>query len=465
MPPDRPRPPSVERLLAAVRRDAPTGTDPEALAAVAREVVADERARLAAGDAPAGVERWRPRSASVSAAFADPLRSGLTPVLNATGVILHTNLGRAPWPAAAIEAAMRAAGGYSLLEFDRDDGPPRAALPRRGGAPHRADRRRGRARHGQQRGRARARGRARRAPRRRGLARRAGRDRRWRADPRDRAAGRARGWSRSGRRTGRAPPTSTARSPRAGRRSCSASTRRTSRRPASWRRPTRSRSRGSPTSTARSSSTTSAAARCSTPPASASPTSRCRASGWRPARTSSRSAATSCVGGPQAGLIVGRADLIARIRRDPLARAVRPEKVTLAALAATLGLYRAGRATTRIPVWRMIAATADELLVRAAARPRRRCRTRCPTASRSPRWPRRSAADRCPARRSRRSGCGRGRPAGRARRAAARRRSGGHRARRGRAPSCSTCARSTRPRMRHWPGAIVPGHRRRRATG
>jgi L-seryl-tRNA(Ser) seleniumtransferase len=71
------------------------------------------------------------------------------------------------------------------------------------------------------------------------------------------------------------------------------------------------------------------------------------------------------LGGPQAGLIVGRADLVARIRRDPLARAVRPDKVTLAALAATLGLYRAGRATTRIPVWRMIATTPDELRVRA----------------------------------------------------------------------------------------------------
>lgn len=73
------------------------------------------------------------------------------------------------------------------------------------------------------------------------------------------------------------------------------------------------------------------------------------------------------LGGPQAGLVVGRADLIARIRRDPLARAMRPDKTTLAALAATLGLYRAGRAVVEIPVWQMIARQPADLEARAWA--------------------------------------------------------------------------------------------------
>jgi L-seryl-tRNA(Ser) seleniumtransferase len=73
------------------------------------------------------------------------------------------------------------------------------------------------------------------------------------------------------------------------------------------------------------------------------------------------------VGGPQAGLIAGRADLVARLRRDPLARAMRPDKTILAGVAATLGLYRAGRALTDVPVWRAIARRQDELRARASA--------------------------------------------------------------------------------------------------
>ena len=71
------------------------------------------------------------------------------------------------------------------------------------------------------------------------------------------------------------------------------------------------------------------------------------------------------VGGPQAGLVVGRSELIARMRRDPLARAMRPDKLTMAGVALTLGLYRSGRAVHEIPVWRMIAAPLADLESRA----------------------------------------------------------------------------------------------------
>lgn len=71
------------------------------------------------------------------------------------------------------------------------------------------------------------------------------------------------------------------------------------------------------------------------------------------------------LGGPQAGLVVGRAELLERLRRHPMARALRVDKMTLAALEATLRSYRRGRALEEIPVWQMIAASALALQERA----------------------------------------------------------------------------------------------------
>ncbi|MHB1006211.1 MAG: L-seryl-tRNA(Sec) selenium transferase [Chloroflexota bacterium] len=71
------------------------------------------------------------------------------------------------------------------------------------------------------------------------------------------------------------------------------------------------------------------------------------------------------LGGPQAGLIVGRREYVERLRGHPLARAVRVDKMTLAALQVTLLHYARGEAVQRVPVWRMIAVSVEDLSVRA----------------------------------------------------------------------------------------------------
>lgn len=71
------------------------------------------------------------------------------------------------------------------------------------------------------------------------------------------------------------------------------------------------------------------------------------------------------LGGPQCGVLLGRAEIIQRISQCPLARAVRVDKLTLAALQGTLEIYRNGNPLQEIPVLRMLTQSADILRQRA----------------------------------------------------------------------------------------------------
>ncbi len=73
------------------------------------------------------------------------------------------------------------------------------------------------------------------------------------------------------------------------------------------------------------------------------------------------------LGGPQAGILAGRKDLIGKIERDPLMRAFRLDKMTLAALEATLRIYLNARAIEEIPVLRMLETPLQTLKERAEA--------------------------------------------------------------------------------------------------
>jgi L-seryl-tRNA(Ser) seleniumtransferase len=107
--------PAVERLAAEL-----TGVSRGVAVAAAREEIDRARDRILAGESadatPAALEaRARERAARLK-------RGSLRPVINATGVILHTNLGRAPLAAEAAQAAAEIGSGYSNLELNLVDG-------------------------------------------------------------------------------------------------------------------------------------------------------------------------------------------------------------------------------------------------------------------------------------------------------------------------------------------------------
>jgi L-seryl-tRNA(Ser) seleniumtransferase len=77
--------------------------------------------------------------------------------------------------------------------------------------------------------------------------------------------------------------------------------------------------------------------------------------------------ADKLLGGPQAGVIVGRAALVERLRKSPLYRALRPDKLTLAALQATLGAYLRGDAEDTLPLWQMLRMPAERTRARSEA--------------------------------------------------------------------------------------------------
>jgi L-seryl-tRNA(Ser) seleniumtransferase len=357
------RPPSVERLLAAALPilDAPD-RDHSALVAAARELVAEERDRLKAGAEPRELTALATELAGRLSAIARPAPRR---VINATGVIVHTNLGRAPWPEAAIEAARQAAGGYLMLELDPATGRrgPRfreaeahlialtgaddalvvnnnaAALALAVGAAGRG------AGIAVSRGELVEIGGGVRIPE---ILRRAGArlvevgttNRTRAADfAEPLAAGRVRAVLRVHQSNFRQMGFTE--------------------RPDDRALADLAHEHGAFVIDDLGSGAlldTAAYGLAHEPTPGESLT-------WGSDLVTF--SGDKLLGGPQAGLVVGRGDLVGRMRRDPLARAMRPDKVTLAGLAATLGLYRAGRAAAEIPVWRMISTPAEVLRRRA----------------------------------------------------------------------------------------------------
>ena len=368
-PAGRPYPPSVERILAILRgRDTPDPLDvdaSEALAAAARAIVDEERTRLVAGAEPRTVDVLADATAALIARYRSADSAAPGAVVNATGVVLHTNLGRAPWPAAAIEAARVAATGYDLLELDLETG--RRGPRFRSAEDH--------------------------------LVALTGAGDALVVNNNAAAVALAVGLAGPGggvvvSRGELVEIGGGVRIPeiieRAGVRLVEVGT--TNRtRAADFERPLAD---GSASVVLRvHPSNFTMAGFIETPDARLvadlahgygaivvddlgsgallaterfgllhEPTPRERLDAGADVVTFS---GDKLVGGPQVGFIVGTSDLVERLRRDPLARAMRPDKAMLSAAAATLGLYRAGVAAGSIPIWISISTPAEEIRMRA----------------------------------------------------------------------------------------------------
>ncbi|MBX7223146.1 MAG: L-seryl-tRNA(Sec) selenium transferase [Blastocatellia bacterium] len=120
--------PSVERVLQQLGAQAEFqsfshGKQREILRDMVRATLADLRQQLRLmEDEPTPEYLWQTITGRVRAGLQQRQRPSLLPVINATGVVLHTNLGRAPLAPAALAAVAEVAGAYTNLEYDLEEG-------------------------------------------------------------------------------------------------------------------------------------------------------------------------------------------------------------------------------------------------------------------------------------------------------------------------------------------------------